>query len=95
LAGLAATDCLALVVDAAGAAWVAGVEPAVSDDCAAKAEPAISVVASRAAAKFLNMDVSCLFHGGDFEIDAVVRRYNYYPGAERALKSCSGNRSPT
>jgi hypothetical protein len=37
------------------------------------------VVASRAAAKFLNMDVSCLFHGSGFEIGAVVRRYNYDP----------------
>jgi hypothetical protein len=32
------------------------------------------------------MDVSYLFHGGDFEIGAVVRRYKYDPGAERALK---------
>jgi hypothetical protein len=47
---------------------LADVEPAVSEDCAAKADPAISVVATSAMANFLNIGSSCLFDGGDVEI---------------------------
>jgi hypothetical protein len=53
---------------------LADVEPAVSEDCAAKTGPAISVVATSAMAKFLNIASSCLFGGGDFRDRAVFEQ---------------------
>jgi hypothetical protein len=44
--------------------WAAGTEPVLPDGCAAMAEPAIKLVASSAAANFVNIVFSFLYGAG-------------------------------
>jgi hypothetical protein len=57
------------VLEAAGVAAGAAV---VAEGCAAKAEPATSVVAISAAVKFLNMAFSLLLYGVDWGVAPIV-----------------------
>jgi hypothetical protein len=69
-AGAAAGLTAVCVLEVAGAA--AGMAPLVAEGCAAKAEPATSVVAISAAVTFLNMTFSLLLYGVDSMIAPIV-----------------------